>query len=58
MDTNDTYEVLENAGLFNEMKVETFSSYAQAKAYVKEMYSPQEQVELSIDITCNGSTEY
>ncbi|MDA0146478.1 hypothetical protein OCT63_19820 [Vibrio sp. RW] len=55
---SDQFEVLENAGLYNETEVETFPTYKEAKDYVKSNYTKEEQEQMGVDITCNGSTEY
>lgn len=55
---SDQYEVLENAGLYNESEVENFPTYKEAQDYVENNYTPDEQKEMGVDITCNGSTEF
>ena len=55
---SDTFEVLENAGLYNESEVESFATYEEAKHYVTTNYTPDDQREMGVDITCNGSTEF
>lgn len=55
---NDKFEVLENAGLYNETEVENFPTYKEAQQYVENNYTPDEQREMGVDITCNGSTEF
>jgi len=54
----DKYEVLENAGMFNESEIDSFPTLKEAKQYVADNYSKSEIEELNVDITCNGSTEY
>jgi len=52
------YEVIENAGMYNQVQVDEFESIKKARAYVKEYYTADEAEEMHIDITFNGSTEY
>lgn len=54
----ENWEVLEYAGLDNEEVVQNCASYKEAKKYVRDNYTNEEQKELSIDITRNRSTEY
>lgn len=54
----EQWEVLENAGQSNEVMIDDFESYKQAKAYVSKAYTKAEIDELGVDITKNGSTEY
>lgn len=44
--------------MFNENKADEFSSYAEAKRHVKEMYTREEIEGMPVDITFKGSTEY
>jgi hypothetical protein len=55
---SDQFEVLENAGMYNENEVGTFSTYNEAQNYVNSNYTKEEQKKMRVDITCNGSTEY
>lgn len=55
---SDNFEVLENAGLYNESEVDSFPTFKEAQHYVENNYTPDEKKELSVDITCNGSTEF
>lgn len=54
----ENWEVLEYAGMDNEQVVEDCDSYEEAKQYVRDNYTKEEQKELSVDITRNRSTEY
>lgn len=54
----NSWEVLENAGMFNESQAFAGSTYQEAVDYRDEMYSPEEIEALHVDITRNGSTEY
>ena len=54
----ENWEVLEYAGMDNEQVVEDCDSFGEAKQYVRDNYTKEEQIELSVDITRNRSTEY
>lgn len=54
----DKFEVLENAGLYNESEVDSFPTYKEAQHYVESNYTPDEHRKMGVDITCNGSTEF
>lgn len=56
--SNDTWEVLENAGMDTEREVAKFETYPEAVKYMKKTYSILEIEKLQVDITRNRSTEY
>ncbi|MDQ2077455.1 hypothetical protein [Marinimicrobium sp. ABcell2] len=54
----ESWEVVENAYLYNQHTVATRPSFDDARLYVQVNYKTEEIDELNIDITRNGSTEH
>jgi len=52
---NNVYDVIVFSGTSNEYIDETFNNLTDAKEFVAEYYTPTEQKEYNVLMTCNGS---